>query len=163
MRRSVDEIVKRLEEVAPDFTSSRIGLPGARRLCAAAGVDLSIGPIAPMGMVTPKIGGVHTIYVSDAVPFQARPFVILHELAHVLAGEAEELTVEVLDERRYPLKDQVADQVAAIGITSGRDRQLPMLELAALLRELVPVDSRAWQRYRSLDVACALRGGDGWP
>jgi hypothetical protein len=146
-----------MESVIPDFASRRMGNDDARRLCNAAAVDLDIGPIAPMGLVTPKIGGVHTIYVSDEIPVRARAFVILHELAHVVNGDAEELTIEVLDGSRYPLKDQVADAVAALGVTSRADRELPAPDLADLLRTLVPIPHRAWTIYRSNEVAAFIR------
>jgi hypothetical protein len=134
-----------------------MGNDDARRLCNAASVDLDIGPIAPMGLVTPKIGGVHTIYVSDEIPIRARAFVMLHELAHVVAGDADELTLAVMDERRYPTRDVIADAVAAIGVTSREDRELSARDLGALLRILVPVSHRAWTAYRSNDVAEFIR------
>ena len=146
-----------MSRAVPDFVDRRMGASDARRLCEAAAVRLRIVPMIPAAAVPPPIFGKQKIFLSEYLRIEARPFVILHELAHVASGDADELVVEVLDERRYPVKDQVADAVAAIGVTSRKDRELPVDELAELLRRLVPVKSRAWTLYRSNDVAELVR------
>lgn len=125
----------------------------ARRLCERASVELVLLDMRTKASVPPPYLGVRMLFLSSRVPTAARPFIVLHELAHVLNGDADELEVLLLDETRYPLPDRIADAVAAIGITTPAEREWPAEDLAERLRELVPVDSRAWLKYRSNDVA----------
>lgn len=113
--------------------------------------------MVPSAAAPPPLFGVRKLYLSSYLPPRAHTFVILHELTHIVSGDADELTDLVLDGTRYPMEDRIADGVAAIGITSRRDRELPVRDLAALLREMVPVESRAWQIYRAEATAELVR------
>lgn len=146
-----------MEAVVPDFRARRIGGREARLLCDQAGVRVEMGRMVTSAMCPPPIFGQRYIFVSRRVPSAAMAFVLLHELTHVLAGDADELVELVLDESRYPPEDRVADGVAAIGVTSAAERMWPREELAERLRQLAPIQGRAWQAYRSNDVAALIR------
>lgn len=128
-----------------------------RKLCAAAGVELCLEDMPAAAFAPPPWFGHHQVFLSTRVPIPARPFIVLHELCHIAAGDSAEPMRAIMDERRYPAEDQIADAVAAIGVTTPADRELPAEDLADLLRTLVPVRSRAWQVYRSNDVAALIR------
>jgi hypothetical protein len=129
----------------------------ARLLCERAAVHIRVIRMVPAAAVPPPLFGMRKMFLSEYVPIPARTFVILHELTHVVSGHAEELEELVLDATRYPVEDRIADGVAAVGVTSRKDRELPVRELAQLLRELVPVESRAWQIYRAEATAELVR------
>lgn len=146
-----------MSRVIPDFWDRRASSSDVARLCAAAAVELRVIPMLASAAAPPPVRGVRCLFLSQYLPHAARTFVTLHELAHIVAGHADELTAVVLDETRYPTDDRIADGVAAIGITSRSDRELPVADLADLLRELVPVRSRAWQVYRAQATAELVR------
>jgi hypothetical protein len=141
----------------PDFWDRRLVMADARRLCDRGNVELCVVDMPAAAFAPPPWFGHHQLFLSERVPMAARTFIILHELAHIVAGDAEEPTAVIMDDRRYPAEDQVADVVAGIGITTPADRALPTEGLTDLLRTLVPIESRAWQLYRSIEVAQLIR------
>lgn len=150
-----------MEAALPDFRARRVGSSEALGLYRQAGVEVVMADITVGAVCMPPRGGKREVFLSRWIPHAARPFVLLHEFAHIVAGHSDEHTYVILDERRYPMEDQVADAVAAIGVTTPAEREWPAEDLAERLRELVPVDSRAWMRYRSNDVAMLIGGAGG--
>ena len=106
--------------------------------------------------VLPPIEGRRLLYLEKSLRGRSQSLVLLHEIAHVLGGHADELTSLATDETRYPIEDRVADAVAVIGITTETERALPPTDLADWLRAAAPLSSRAWQVYRTNDVARAV-------
>lgn len=150
------EIVTILEATIPDYAVRRMEMRDVRYLCDRAQVRLRIIPIVPAGAAPPPMNGVRRLYISSYLPLTAQAFFGLHEWTHVLAGDADELVEVILDETRYPLEDRIADLVAAIGVTTPLERDLPAERMEDILRSIVPTDRRAWQRYRAPWVARTL-------
>lgn len=75
-----------------------------------------------------------------------RRFWLLHDLAHVIAGESAELTREAYDDR-YPHFERRADVFAIHGVLSERDRIGDARWIERRIKETVPADVASWQ-YR---------------
>lgn len=131
-------------------------MPDVRALYRGARLDLGVLPIPASAAALPVIDGRRRVVVSSELPMAARPFVALHELVHIVEGHGEELEYLELGPEPYPMEDRIADAVAAIGVTSESDRNLAPVDLAELLRQLVPVDAVAWRIYRSAAVASLI-------
>lgn len=128
-----------------------------RLLCDLAQIKVRPVAMVPAAAVPPPLFGVRKIFINRELPGAARPFVVLHELVHIIEGHADELEELTLDESRYPLEDRIADTVAAIGVTTAKERQMAPDRLSELLRSLVPVQSRAWQVHRAPATAEMVR------
>lgn len=83
-----------------------------------------------------------------------RRFFILHDLAHVIAGEADEPTWEDYDDP-YPHFERRADIFAMMGILHARDRNAPADWIEQRIWQEVPSDARSW-KYRVPEIAEAL-------
>lgn len=139
----------------PDFTTRRMMTGDVRSLCQIAGIEVRLVRMHAAACAPPLMcGQPRHIYLSSYLPASARPFVLLHELAHIVAGHAEELEQHI---DKYPFVDRVADGVAALGVTIPDERRWGAPDLQSRLLELVPVEGIAWTQYRSLDVAMFLR------
>lgn len=155
---SVNSAVEVMTTMNPAFVTRRMGTAEARSLFRQAGVELSLLPMPAYAMALPQIRGARRVLLSDRLPSTARAFVALHELVHVAEGHGTEIEILRLGAVPYPLEDQVADAVAAIGITSSADRETGPSDLADLLRTLVPVEAVAWRVFRSTATAELLHG-----
>lgn len=83
-----------------------------------------------------------------------RRFFMLHDLAHVIAGEADEPTWEDFDDP-YPHFERRADLFAIMGILHARDRAAPADWIEQRIWQEVPSDARSW-KYRVPEIAKAL-------
>lgn len=88
-----------------------------------------------------------------------RRFFLLHDVAHVIAGEALEPTWEDFDDP-YPHFERRADIFAAMGVLHARDRAAPPEWIEQRLWQEVPSDARAW-KYRVPEIAKALTQYEG--
>lgn len=98
-------------------------------------------------MLLPPIAGEYRIAIDRGVPRIARRYILLHELGHVLAGEADE-PMKMIFTGPLPESEDVCDLFALLGIVPTADIEEGGEWLESRIRELVPLDDRGWQVHR---------------
>ena len=98
-------------------------------------------------MLFPPIAGKYRITMDQRLPAGVRRYIKLHELGHVLAGEAEE-PITMLFTGPLPDCEDVADCFALLGIVDEIHEEHGDDWLEQTIRELVPLDDRGWQVHR---------------
>jgi hypothetical protein len=95
----------------------------------------------------PPIAGKYRLVMDRSLPISVRRYITLHELGHVLAGEADEPTLMV-HEGPLPESEDVCDLFALLGVLD----EAHILEggnwLEQQIRAAVPLDDYGWQTYR---------------
>lgn len=95
----------------------------------------------------PPILGKYRIAIDSGLPRRVRTYITLHELGHILAGEADE-PVQMLFDGPLPESEDVCDLFALLGIVDPfHDEQGPDW-LEQQIRNLVPLEDVGWQKYR---------------
>lgn len=109
-------------------------------------------------LLPPDELGMYGLRMRSDVAGQVRRFFLLHDLCHVMMGEANEPTWEDFDDP-YPHFERRADIFAAHGVLHARDRAIGDAQMIAdMLSKEVPADIRSW-KYRVPAIADALARG----
>lgn len=95
----------------------------------------------------PPIAGKYRAVLDHGLPADVRRYVTLHELGHVLAGEADE-PMRMVHTGPLPESEDVCDLFALLGIIPTADIEEGGEWLESRIRQLVPLDNYGWQKYR---------------
>lgn len=98
-------------------------------------------------VLTPPVGGSYRLVMSSALPAPVENYILLHETAHVLAGDAEEPMILQFS-GPLPEAEEVADMFALAGLVNDIDCEQGSDWLEDRIRELVPLEDRGWQQHR---------------
>lgn len=95
----------------------------------------------------PPIGGCYRLAVQSGLPLEVRRYLTLHEVGHILLGEAEE-PMRLVFFGALPESEDACDLFALLGVIDPvHDPEGPdWLELK--IRETVPLEDRGWQQHR---------------
>lgn len=103
-------------------------------------------------VLTPPLGGRYRLILRSGLGPKVENYIRLHELAHIVAGDAEEATILRFD-GPLPEAEVVADLVALMGLLDDADCAAGAEWVESRIRRLVPLDDRGWQLYRCADLA----------
>jgi hypothetical protein len=141
--------VRDARAVVPSYGSGRaIQSRAIDKLLTASGMKVLRADLADIPVdVWPRFQGVVRIFIDNQVGPQLLRYIKLHEVAHALAGEAEE------PERfRFtgplPESEPVADLFALLGVLDEAETDQGAAFVEERVRELVPLDDVGWQRFR---------------
>lgn len=95
----------------------------------------------------PPIAGKFRLVMDEALPREVRRYITLHELGHVLAGEADEPMLMIHD-GPLPESEDVCDLFALLGIVEEAHITEGGAWLETEIRRLVPLNDYGWQKYR---------------
>jgi hypothetical protein len=130
-----------------DYGTRPVREDEVRHLANVFNVEFGSAPLSVPAILLPPVEGCYQVIVQDGLHRQLRPYVFLHELGHILAGEAEEPLTMVF-EGPLPENEDVCDLFALLGIVD----EVHILEggdwLVQKIRELVPLEDRGWQVHR---------------
>lgn len=98
-------------------------------------------------LLFPPIFGKYRLAIHSAVPVSARRFLVLHEIGHILGGEAEEPT-RLIHTDPLPESELVCDLFALLGIIDPVHEQEGPEWLEHQIRQAVPLDDKGWQVHR---------------
>lgn len=112
-----------------------------------------VGISAP-AMLTAPFGDPpqHQLALRHDLPRAVENWIILHECAHVIRGDVAEPTIMQFT-GTYPEWEYSCDVFAAAGLMDAVHMEEGAEWVEAKLRELVPIDDYAWQKYRIPELA----------
>ena len=140
----------------PDYARGN-GIRGGQveRLTAVFNLRIHRATSELPAVLTPPIAGKYRLYLGSTLTRQAERFVVLHELGHVLAGDADEPTVLQFN-GPLPQAEEVADLFALTGLVRREDCVEGTEWLQERIRELAPIDDPGWQVHRIARLAPRL-------
>lgn len=141
-------LVAKARLVIGDYGTRPLADLEIERVLEVFSVAYAVGDMEGLpAMLLPPIAGEYRIAIDHFVPRRARRYILLHELAHVLAGEADEPT-KMIFTGPLPESEDVCDLFALLGIVPAADIEEGGGWLERRIRELVPLDDRGWQVHR---------------
>jgi hypothetical protein len=110
-------------------------------------VEFGGASLSVPAVLLPPVEGRYQVIMQEGLNRAVRRYVFLHELGHILAGEADE-PLSMVFTGPLPESEDVCDLFALLGIID----EAHILEgggwLEQQIRELVPLDNYGWQTYR---------------
>lgn len=147
LERRVIGLVAEARLAVGDYGTRPVTDDELRELSGVFNLECSSTDLSVPAILFPPVAGKYRLVMGDSLPRPVRRYIQLHELAHVLAGEADEPMQMVFD-GPLPENEDVADLFALLGIIE----EVHILEgggwLEQQIREAVPLDDYGWQRYR---------------
>lgn len=110
-------------------------------------IGITYAALTVPAILFPPAQRLYRLVLQDGLPFAVRRYILLHELGHVLAGEAEE-PMRFQFTGPLPESEDVCDLFALLGIVPTADIEEGGEWLETRIRELVPLDDRGWQVHR---------------
>lgn len=136
----------------PGYGDGRATDADVRQLLAAFNVDVIRAPMQTPAILTPPVDGIYRLMVAEWIGPAVARHIELHELGHVLCGDAQEPTFLKFT-GPLPEAEEVADLFALVGIIGAAEAEQGSEYVEALIRERVPLEDRGWQKYRIPDLA----------
>ncbi len=110
-------------------------------------IECGSAPLSVPAMLLPPVEGKFQVIFQEGLGRAVRRYITLHELGHVLAGEAEE-PMQMVFEGPLPDNEDVADLFALLGIIDPVHDQEGPEWIEQQIRQAVPLDDRGWQVHR---------------
>ena len=98
-------------------------------------------------LTSPPVAGTHYSFVRPDLPRAIVDYLSLHEVSHILAGEATELTWVTFNGPLPEMEDR-CDVFALTGLLDEADVRLGAEHVEGAIRELVPLEVPGWQTKR---------------
>lgn len=117
------------------------------KLAAVFNIDCYTADISVPALMLPPIGGTYHLAVQPHLPRSVRRYIMLHEMGHVLSGEADE-PMSMQFEGPLPESEDVCDLFALLGIVDEAHISEGGDWLEQQIRQAVPLDDYGWQTYR---------------
>lgn len=136
----------------PGYGGGRTTDADVRHLLTAFNVDVIRAPVQTPAILTPPVGGVYRLMLADWIGPNVARHIQLHELGHVLCGDAQEPTFLKFT-GPLPEAEEVADLFALVGIIDAAEAAQGPDYVEHLIRARVPLEDRGWQKYRIPDLA----------
>lgn len=130
-----------------DYGSRPVKDSDIRSLMAVFNVDITQAALTIPALLFPPAQGLYRLVMQNGLPREVRRYIQLHELGHVLAGEAIEPT-QLLFDGPLPESEDACDLFALLGIVPTADIEEGGEWLESRIRQLVPLDDRGWQVHR---------------
>lgn len=118
-----------------------------RRLAGVFNLDFYTVDISVPALMLPPIGGTYHLGMQPHLSRGVQNYILLHEIGHILAGEADE-PIRIVFDGPLPENEDVCDLFALLGIIPTHDIEEGGKWLEERVRELVPLDDYGWQKYR---------------
>lgn len=160
--RRVLDAVRAARAAVPGYGRGRpISRSRIRRLArfARVTVDRSLLEMTVPAVLLPPLDGRHRLILSPTAGPDVSSYIVLHEVGHVLSGDAEELTF-LRCAGPLPEAEYVADLFALLGVIDGAHCRHGPGWVEARIRARVPLPDAEWQRDRVPRLArklCRLR------
>ena len=136
----------------PGYGSGRTTAADVRQLLAAFNVDVIRAEIDTPAILTPPVRGIYRLVLSDTVNREVARHIQLHEVGHVVCGDASE-PIFLKFTGPLPEAEEVADLFALVGVIDAAEAEQGAEYVEQLIRQRVPLDDRGWQKYRIPDLA----------
>lgn len=153
-RRAVG-LVAEARLVLGDYGTRPVNDYELRQIAGVFHLECSHADLSVPAILFPPIGGRYRLVLQRGLPLAVRRYIQLHELGHVLAGEASE-PMQFRFTGPLPESEDVCDLFALLGIVPTVDIEEGGEWLEGRIRELVPLEDRGWQRYRVQRLAKRL-------
>lgn len=142
--------MRRAREIVPGYgRGAPITTGDVRRLVGAVGleVDRAISEMDSPAMLLPPIFGHPQLILAPNLHPSAVRHITLHEIAHVLMGDADELTFMTWDGPLPPSEDW-ADLFALVAQLDDEEAAGDAPAIVERILELVPLEARGWASSR---------------
>jgi len=110
-------------------------------------VHTSVLDMDAPAVLLPPLAGRFRLVLAPGLGPALRRYITLHEIGHVLAGDAEEITL-LRSRDPLPEAEDVADLFALLGVLEDRDFLGGPDAVDAAIRRRVPLEDRGWQMHR---------------
>lgn len=110
-------------------------------------VDRAVLDMDAPAVLLPPLGGRRRLILAPQLGPALRRYVTLHEIGHVLAGDADEITL-LRFRGPLPEAEDVADLFALCGVLAAADLLDGPAGIEARIRVKVPLDDRGWRVHR---------------
>lgn len=118
-----------------------------RKLAAVFNIEFGSAAISVPALLLPPVEGCYQVIMQEGLQRDIRRYVTLHELGHILAGEADEPMTMVFT-GPLPESEDVCDLFALLGIVDPFHDEHGPSWLEQQIRNLVPLEDGGWQRFR---------------
>lgn len=98
-------------------------------------------------VLLPPVAGKHRLILSPTIGPDVARYITLHEIGHIMTGDADELTILHFT-GPLPEAEDVVDTFALCGILDDVDCGLGPDWTAQQIRARVPLEDRGWQQHR---------------
>lgn len=142
--------MKRARAVVPEYgLGAPVTTGDVRRLADAVGleVDRAVLPMDSPAMLIPMVRGHYHLILKPDVHPAAVKHITLHEVAHVLMGDADELTYMIW-EGPLPPQEDWADLFSLAGLMDDEEVAESTAAIESRILELVPLEARGWASSR---------------
>lgn len=110
-------------------------------------VDRAVMEMDSPAVLMPPIAGRHRLILAPHVGMEVAQYITLHEIGHIMTGDADELTILHFT-GPLPEAEDVVDAFALCGVMDDLDCQFGEGWAERRIREIVPLDDRGWQVHR---------------
>lgn len=151
--REVLETIKAARLAVPDYGRGRpLTYSEVQRLAAVFNLEVFRMDQDTPAQLSPLIDGKYYLALQCGLPHEVSTFITLHECAHILRGDVLEGTT-MLFTGEYPEFEHACDTFALLGVMDQLDLGQDVSWVEQRIRELVPLDNYAWQKYRIPELA----------
>jgi hypothetical protein len=131
----------------PEYGTRALSEKEINRIAGVFNLAVHITDAEVPAILFPPIDGKYRLSLDGLMPRAVRRYAVLHELGHILSGEAEE-PMRLIFFGALPESEDVCDLFALLGIVPPEDIDEGEEWLEGKIRDLVPLDDRGWQVHR---------------
>ncbi len=140
--------IKAARLAIPDYGRGRpVTSSDVQNIAAVFNLEVFRMRMQAPAQLSSAIGGKYYLGLRDDLSHEVENFIILHEAAHVLRGDVDEPTVMHFT-GDYPEFEHSCDTFALLGIMDEIDLEQDVAWVEQRIRDTVPLDNYAWQKYR---------------
>lgn len=148
LERKVEGLVDAARLAVPDYGRRVVRDRDIQKVAQVYNLSVHrVDELAAPALLYPPIAGCYRLAVDSAEPFEVRRYVTLHEVGHIVRGEAEE-AMRLLFFGSLPETEDVCDLFALLGVIDPIHDGEGCDWLELKIREAVPLDDYGWQKYR---------------
>jgi hypothetical protein len=148
VERRVIGLVAEARLVIGDYGVRPLSSDDIGRLLEVFNTTFAIGDLEGLpAILFPPIAGRFRIALDSTTPLLVRRYLLLHELGHVLSGEADE-PILMIHDGPLPDSEDVCDLFALLGIIDPFHDEHGTEWVDREIRNLVPLDDYGFQTYR---------------
>lgn len=146
-RRVLNAIEAARKHVVHYAAGSRLTSRQLEILRKGIGLEVHTADLSKPSILMPPFSGEYRLVLDTGLSKQAVKYLTLHEIGHILAGDAEELTV-LQFQGPLPEAEPVADLFALSGMIGVMDCLAGVDWVENQIRKVAPINDRGWQEHR---------------